>query len=47
MIKDLLIQLKEYIEEPDAFETQSKRDIQRELENKLHKDIQKAEKRKS
>lgn len=46
MIKDLLIQLKEYTEEPDAFETQSERDMERELENKLDKDIQKAEKEK-
>lgn len=35
MIKDLLIRLNEYTEEPDAFETESERLMQKELEDKL------------
>ena len=35
MIKDLLIRLNEYTEEPDAFETESERVMQKELEDKL------------
>ena len=35
MIKDLLTRLNEYTEEPDAFETESERVMQKELEDKL------------
>ena len=35
MIKDLLARLNEYTEEPDAFETESERVMQKELEDKL------------
>lgn len=35
MIKDLLIRLNEYTEEPDAFETESERLMQKEFEDKL------------
>jgi hypothetical protein len=35
MIKDILLRLNEYTEEPDAFETESERVMQKELEDKL------------
>ena len=44
MIKDLLIRLNEYTEEPDAFETESERVMQKELEDKLDQELIKVEK---
>ena len=38
MIKDLLTRLNEYTEEPDAFETESERVMQKELEDKLNQE---------
>lgn len=39
MIKDLLTRLNEYTEEPDAFETESERIMQKELEDKLDQEL--------
>lgn len=44
MIKDLLIRLNEYTEEPDAFETESERLMQKEFEDKLDQELLNIEK---
>lgn len=44
MIKDLLARLNEYTEEPDAFETESERVMQKELEDKLDQEYLNMEK---
>lgn len=44
MIKDLLTRLNEYTEEPDAFETESERLLQKEFEDKLDQEYLNIEK---